>query len=54
MSTDAAAWIERAPISENDRRKICYDNAAELFGLPPPEAVSSRAFSRAGRARRRR
>jgi predicted TIM-barrel fold metal-dependent hydrolase len=24
---------ERAPISENDRRKICYDNAATLFGL---------------------
>ena len=34
MSTDAARWIERAPISENDRRKICYDNAAALFGLP--------------------
>jgi predicted TIM-barrel fold metal-dependent hydrolase len=33
MSTDAARWIERAPISENDRRKICYDNAAAVFGL---------------------
>ena len=33
MSTDGARWIERAPISENDRRKICYDNAAALFGL---------------------
>jgi len=31
----SAAWIERAPISENDRRKICYGNAAALFGLPP-------------------
>ncbi len=27
-------WIETAPISENDRRKICYGNAATLFGLP--------------------
>ncbi len=26
--------IETAPISENDRRKICYGNAAALFGLP--------------------
>jgi predicted TIM-barrel fold metal-dependent hydrolase len=34
MSTDAARWIERAPISENDRRKICFDNAATLFRLP--------------------
>jgi predicted TIM-barrel fold metal-dependent hydrolase len=34
MSTDAARWIEQAPISENDRRKICYDNSAALFGLP--------------------
>jgi 2,3-dihydroxybenzoate decarboxylase len=34
MSTDAARWIEAAPISENDRRKICYGNAAALFGLP--------------------
>src|SRR5580658_5626858 len=34
MSTDAARWIEVAPISENDRRKICYGNAAALFGLP--------------------
>jgi Amidohydrolase len=33
MATDAARWIEAAPISENDRRKICYDNAAALFGL---------------------
>ncbi|HUE60066.1 MAG TPA: amidohydrolase family protein [Acidimicrobiales bacterium] len=33
MATDAARWIETAPISENDRRKICYDNAATLFGL---------------------
>jgi 2,3-dihydroxybenzoate decarboxylase len=33
MSTDAARWIEDAPISENDRRKICYGNATALFGL---------------------
>jgi 2,3-dihydroxybenzoate decarboxylase len=33
MATDAARWIETAPISENDRRKICYGNAAALFGL---------------------
>jgi predicted TIM-barrel fold metal-dependent hydrolase len=33
METDGARWIETAPISENDRRKICYDNAAALFGL---------------------
>jgi 2,3-dihydroxybenzoate decarboxylase len=38
MSTDAARWIEHAPISENDRRKICYDNAAALFGLTRPTA----------------
>jgi 2,3-dihydroxybenzoate decarboxylase len=30
----AAAWIERAPISENDRRKIAHLNARRLFGLP--------------------
>ncbi len=34
MAIDAARWIEAAPISENDRRKICYGNAATLFGLP--------------------
>ena len=34
MATDAARWIETAPISENYRRKICYANAAALFGLP--------------------
>jgi 2,3-dihydroxybenzoate decarboxylase len=34
MATDAARWIESAPVSENDRRKICYGNAAALFGLP--------------------
>jgi 2,3-dihydroxybenzoate decarboxylase len=34
MATDAARWIETAPISENDRRKICYGNAAALFRLP--------------------
>lgn len=34
MSDDAARWIERAPISEGDRRKIAHGNAARLFGLP--------------------
>jgi predicted TIM-barrel fold metal-dependent hydrolase len=34
MATDAARWIETTPISENDRRKIWYGNAAALFGLP--------------------
>jgi predicted TIM-barrel fold metal-dependent hydrolase len=33
MSTDAARWIERAPISELDRRKIAYGNAKGLFNL---------------------
>ena len=31
--TPATDWIERAPISENDRRKIAYGNARTLFGL---------------------
>ena len=30
----AARWIERAPISEGDRRKIASGNARRLFGLP--------------------
>jgi 2,3-dihydroxybenzoate decarboxylase len=30
----AADWIERAPISENDRRKIAHLNARALFKLP--------------------
>jgi predicted TIM-barrel fold metal-dependent hydrolase len=34
IPTDAAWWIEQAPIAESDRRKICYGNAAALFGLP--------------------
>jgi 2,3-dihydroxybenzoate decarboxylase len=29
----AADWIERAPISELDRRKIAHGNARALFGL---------------------
>ena len=33
MATDAAVWIENAPISENDRRKICHGNAEALFGV---------------------
>ena len=32
----AAEWIERAPISERDRRKIAYGNAGTLFGLAMP------------------
>jgi predicted TIM-barrel fold metal-dependent hydrolase len=35
MATDAARWIERAPISESDRRKICYKNAEALFAIAP-------------------
>ena len=42
MATDAARWIERAPISERDRRKICHVNAASLFTLPEQ---SARRFS---------
>jgi predicted TIM-barrel fold metal-dependent hydrolase len=30
----AAAWIERAPLSERDRRKIAHLNARTLFRLP--------------------
>ena len=33
MSDEAARWIENAPISENDRRKISYGNAERLFSL---------------------
>ena len=33
MATDAAKWIEAAPISENDRRKICHGNSQSLFKL---------------------
>lgn len=33
MMAPAAQWIERAPISENDRRKITSGNARVLFGL---------------------
>jgi len=33
MMGPAARWIERAPISENDRRKIAYRNAQALFHL---------------------
>ena len=29
----ASRWIEQAPISESDRRKITHGNAIELFGL---------------------
>jgi 2,3-dihydroxybenzoate decarboxylase len=30
---DGADFIEAAPISEDDRRKICHENAAALFDL---------------------
>jgi predicted TIM-barrel fold metal-dependent hydrolase len=30
----ATQWLERAPISEPDRRKIAYGNAAKLLDLP--------------------
>ena len=33
VSTDAARWIEGAPISETDRRKIAHSNAEKLLGL---------------------
>ena len=33
MMEPAARWIERAPISENDRRKIAHGNAGTLFRL---------------------
>jgi 2,3-dihydroxybenzoate decarboxylase len=32
----AADWIERAPISEIDRRKIAHLNARRLLGLSEP------------------
>jgi len=35
----AADWIERAPISEIDRRKIAHGNARALFGLPQPSGL---------------
>jgi 2,3-dihydroxybenzoate decarboxylase len=38
---DAARWIERAPISEGDRRKIASGNAARLFGLALPERATA-------------
>jgi 2,3-dihydroxybenzoate decarboxylase len=34
----ACDWIERAPISENDRRKIAHLNARALFKLGEPQA----------------
>ncbi len=34
MMEPAARWIERAPISENDRRKIAHGNARRLFQFP--------------------
>ncbi len=33
MADEAAQWIERAPISENDRRKIANGNASRLFQI---------------------
>ncbi|GAB3568859.1 amidohydrolase family protein [Amycolatopsis endophytica] len=32
-NAEAADWIERAPVSELDRRKIAHGNAAALFGV---------------------
>jgi len=40
--TPAGDWIERAPISENDRRKIAHLNARRLFALPEPSVTSVR------------
>jgi predicted TIM-barrel fold metal-dependent hydrolase len=39
----AARWIERAPISESDRRKIAAGNAIQLFKLTAPGSVDSNA-----------
>jgi predicted TIM-barrel fold metal-dependent hydrolase len=41
MATDAARWIERAPISESDRRKICFKNAEALFAIAPQRETRS-------------
>jgi predicted TIM-barrel fold metal-dependent hydrolase len=41
MATDAARWIETAPISENDRRKICYSNARH-YSASPGKSTSPR------------
>ncbi len=32
-AVDAARFIETVPLNEEDRRRICFDNAAELLGL---------------------
>ncbi|MDF0603646.1 amidohydrolase family protein [Psychromarinibacter sp. C21-152] len=32
-ASEAGAWIEAAPLSEDERRKVCHDNAAALLGL---------------------
>ena len=39
MATNAARWIETAPISENNRRQIYYGNVAALFGLTDDRGV---------------
>ena len=31
----AVEFIESAPLSDGQRRKICHDNAARLFGFQP-------------------
>jgi 2,3-dihydroxybenzoate decarboxylase len=41
----AARWIERAPISEVDRRKITHGNSGQLFGLPTPEEARARGVA---------
>ena len=40
MSTHAADWIERAPISERDRRRICFQNAEALFAIAPQQKIA--------------
>ena len=48
----AAAWLERAPISEIDRRKIAHLNARALFSLPIPLERSACALWRILRLQR--
>ena len=42
--TPATDWIDRAPISEIDRRKIAFGNARALFRLPIPTAARGGRF----------
>jgi predicted TIM-barrel fold metal-dependent hydrolase len=36
----ASDWIDRAPISENDRRKIAHLNARKLFKRTDPRELN--------------